>query len=352
MAHGVGYSFVKFLKVCATASTRSTAWILCWAVVAGLALDAQTVSWESLVTDGDAALASGDYETAAERFESAVAVAEALSPDDPRRPAALMKLARVQRATGDLASPEALYRQANSSGLSAWGRESVEYSDLLNEVGRYYHRRRKHTDAERFYLDSFGIRVRLLGKEHAAVAESIANLAITYENQSQFEKAEIYYKTALEIREKALGPDHLATVETREHFARLLHGLQRHTEAARLEQQAGAARAPRLRQLEGTRIELAAVPLSEVGRAPELIEQVEPDYSEEGRIGRSQGTVAIRVEIDETGVPRNLQVVRTLGLGLDENALEAVRQWRFRPARQNGRPVACRVTYEINFTLL
>lgn len=331
---------------------RPTAWILCWVLLASATLGAQITSWETLVTDGDAALASGDYETAAERFESAIAVGEGFPPNDPRLPEALVKLARVQRATGDLASPEALYRRANSSALTAWGRESVEYSDLLNEVGRYYHRRRKHVDAERFYLDSFGIRVRLLGKEHEAVAESITNLAITYENRAEFEKAEIYYKTALEIREKALGRDHLVTTETREHFARLLHGLQRHSEALPLDQQAREARASRLRELEGTRVELAAIPLSQVSRAPEIIEQVEPDYSDEGRIGRSQGTVAIRVEIDETGVPRNLQIVRTLGLGLDESALAAVRQWRFRPARQNGRPVACRVTYEINFTLL
>jgi TonB family protein len=327
-------------------------WAVCWASFAVVVLSAQSADWERLVREGDAALANRDFATATELFQSAVAVGETFPDNDPRRPRALMRLARVHRADGDLASPEDIYRQADRAALATWGRESVEYSDLLNEVGRYYHRRRKHLDAERFYLDSFGTRVRLLGKEHAAVAESIVNLAIIYENLFQFQKAEVYYQTALDIRERLLGPDDLRTIENKEHLARLLHGLQRHDEAAALELEAREARAPRLRELEGEQVELDTVPLSEVSRPPELIEQIEPNYSDEGRIGRSQGTVAIRVEIDDTGVPRNLRVVRRIGLGLDENALKAVRQWRFRPARQRGRPVACRLTYEINFTLL
>jgi TonB family protein len=275
-----------------------------------------------------------------------------LPDSDPRKAQALMRLARAHRAEGDLARPEDLYRQAEQPAQAAWGRESAEYGAFLNEVGRYYHRRRKQETAERFYLDGFGVRVRVLGKDHPDVAESILNLAILYENQSRNDKAETYYRTALEIRERVLGATDLRTVAVKEHFARLLHGIEQHEEASRLEQEARAARAPLLAQLAGERVELESLPISEVSRPPELAERSEPAYTEEAFIGRAQGSVGIHVEIDAEGVPRNLRVVRPLGLGLDEQALTALKQWRFRPARKDGANVACRVIYEINFSLL
>ena len=332
--------------------TQRLALILCWPIFAAGVLEAQTTDWETLVREGDAALASSDYGKAAELFEGAVQFGATLPDSDPRKAQALMRLARAHRAEGDLARPEDLYRRAEQPAQAAWGRESAEYGSFLNEVGRYYHRRRKLETAERFYLDGFGVRVRALGKEHPHVAESIVNLAILYENQSRNEKADTYYRTAAEIRERVLGATDLRTVEAKEHLARLLHGMQQHEEASRLEQEARAVRAPLLAQMAGGRVEMQALPISEVNRPPELVQRTEPQYTEEAFIGRTQGSVGIHVEIDAEGVPRNLEVVRPLGLGLDEQALTALKQWRFRPARKDGANVACRVIYEINFSLL
>jgi TonB family protein len=340
------------MRIFAAVKTQRLALFLCWSVIVAGALQAQPADWETLVREGDAALASNDYGKAAELFEGAVEVGSTLPDSDPRKAQALMRLARAHRAEGDLARPEDLYRQAEQPAQAAWGRESAEYGAFLNEVGRYYHRRRKLETAERFYLDGFGVRVRVLGKDDPAVAESIVNLAILYENQSRNQKAETYYRTALEIRQRVLGATDIRTVEVKEHFARLLHGMQQHEEASRLEQEARAVRAPLLAQMAGERVELQALPISEVNRPPELTERTEPEYTEDAFIGRTQGSVAIHVEIDTEGVPRNLQVVRPLGLGLDEQALTALKQWRFRPARKDGANVACRVTYEINFSLL
>lgn len=340
------------MSIFAAVHAQRLAWFLGWSMIAAGVLGAQSTDWESLVREGDAALNASDYSTAAALFESAVEVGSSLPDSDPRKAQALMRLARAHREEGDLARPEDLYRRADSVALAAWGRESAEYGAFLNEVGRYYHRRKKLEMAERFYLDGFAIRVRVLGKEHIDVAESIASLAVLYENQAQLQKAEIYYTTALGIREKLLGANDLKTVEVKEHLARLLHRLQRSEEAAQLEQQAQEARRPLLQQIEGPRVELNALPLSDVSRPPELVTQVEPEYTEEARIGRTQGSVTLQVEIDTEGIPRNLHVVRPIGLGLDEKALEAVAQWRFRPARNGRVNVACRVTYEINFSLL
>ena len=86
--------------------------------------------------------------------------------------------------------------------------------------------------------------------------------------------------------------------------------------------------------------------------APTLIYKVEPEYSEEARKAKFQGTVVLYVVVDEKGSPRDLRVMRTLGLGLDDKAIEAVKKWRFRPGYLNGKPVKVAATIEVNFRLL
>lgn len=86
--------------------------------------------------------------------------------------------------------------------------------------------------------------------------------------------------------------------------------------------------------------------------APQLIYKVEPEYSEEARKAKYQGTVVLAVEVWPDGQAHNVRVIRSLGLGLDEKAIEAVRQWRFRPGRRKGEPVKVAATIEVNFRLL
>lgn len=86
--------------------------------------------------------------------------------------------------------------------------------------------------------------------------------------------------------------------------------------------------------------------------APTLVFKVEPEYSEEARKAKFQGTVVLYVEVNEKGVPQNVRVVRALGLGLDEKAIEAVMKWKFRPGFKNNAPVTVAATIEVNFRLL
>ncbi len=85
---------------------------------------------------------------------------------------------------------------------------------------------------------------------------------------------------------------------------------------------------------------------------PQLLFKAEPEYSEPARKARHQGTVLLAVEIDADGLPRNIRVVRGLGMGLDEKAMDAVSTWRFKPALYNGKPVSAPITVEVNFRLL
>jgi TonB family protein len=84
---------------------------------------------------------------------------------------------------------------------------------------------------------------------------------------------------------------------------------------------------------------------------PKPIFAPEPEFSEEARRVKLQGEVTLLGTIGADGLPRNLRVVRSLGMGLDEKALEAVKTWRFEPARMNGRPVAVQMNIIVNFHL-
>ncbi len=85
--------------------------------------------------------------------------------------------------------------------------------------------------------------------------------------------------------------------------------------------------------------------------APVLINKVEPQYSEEAQKAKYSGTVLLSIVVDANGLPRDIHVIRPLGLGLDEKAIEAVMNWRFRPGMKGGRPVATQAQIEMNFRL-
>jgi TonB family protein len=85
---------------------------------------------------------------------------------------------------------------------------------------------------------------------------------------------------------------------------------------------------------------------------PELLAKVEPEYSEEARKAKYQGTVLLYVEVDPMGRATNIRVSKSLGLGLDEKAIEAVKKWKFRPGYKDGKPVTVAATIEVNFRLL
>jgi TonB family protein len=79
--------------------------------------------------------------------------------------------------------------------------------------------------------------------------------------------------------------------------------------------------------------------------------QPDPDYSDAARKAKYQGTLLIYLVIDVSGTTRDLQILRPLGLGLDEKAVAAVSTWKFEPAQKDGKPVAVAINVEVNFHL-
>ena len=86
--------------------------------------------------------------------------------------------------------------------------------------------------------------------------------------------------------------------------------------------------------------------------APQLVHKVDPEYSEAARKSKFQGVVVLSVVVQKDGTVRDIRVIRSLGLGLDEKAIEAVKQWRFRPGERGGQAVDVMASVEVIFRLL
>jgi len=85
--------------------------------------------------------------------------------------------------------------------------------------------------------------------------------------------------------------------------------------------------------------------------APQLIFAPDPEFSDEARRAKYQGVCVVSLIVDAQGNPQRVQVVRHLGMGLDEKAVVAVKQYRFKPATMQGKPVPVEVNIEVNFRI-
>lgn len=84
---------------------------------------------------------------------------------------------------------------------------------------------------------------------------------------------------------------------------------------------------------------------------PKLIHRADSQYSKEALDAGLEGTVLLSVMVTTDGHASDIHVVRSLGKGLDEKAIECVEQWIFKPGTKDSEPVSMRVTVEINFRL-
>lgn len=85
--------------------------------------------------------------------------------------------------------------------------------------------------------------------------------------------------------------------------------------------------------------------------APTAVSSPDPDYTEEARRAKKQGTCVLWLIVDSSGHPRDIRVARGLGFGLDAKAIDAVKQWKFQPALKDGKPVDVQISVEVEFHL-
>ena len=84
---------------------------------------------------------------------------------------------------------------------------------------------------------------------------------------------------------------------------------------------------------------------------PTVLKRVTPEYTPEARAARISGTVVLQVVIQADGAPKIVKVIKPLDLGLTENAIAALEQWKFNPAMRNGKEVPVSANIEVNFNL-
>lgn len=85
--------------------------------------------------------------------------------------------------------------------------------------------------------------------------------------------------------------------------------------------------------------------------APVVLHSVQPEFTEEARQSNFQGSITIQLIVDAQGNPQNVRVTKRAGMGLDEKAIAAVRQYRFKPAMYQGHPVAVQIQVDVDFHL-
>jgi len=84
---------------------------------------------------------------------------------------------------------------------------------------------------------------------------------------------------------------------------------------------------------------------------PRVIYQTDPEFSEEARKAKYQGTCVLGLVVDANGHPTQIRVLSALGMGLDEKAIESVKNWKFEPGKKDGHDVSVEIAVEVDFHL-
>lgn len=224
---------------------------------------------------------------------------------------------------------------------SRWGFETSEGLRLLNQ---------KAYEGAELQLRAALKDAKALGP--LRVALSLIYLGWLCEKQDRLAEAKPLYEQALSLREKELGPADPEVASSLEHYARLLGEMEETSQAHEMQTRAQTIRAKHIQAMWGEAAAGEVFKTADCDQPPQLIHHVNPEYTEEARRFHLEGTVELRVEIRPDGRPHNMRLMHSIGLGLDEKAVEAVQQWRFRPAYKDRRPVNVEALVSVHFRLL
>jgi TonB family protein len=167
-------------------------------------------------------------------------------------------------------------------------------------------------------------------------------MALIREREPNPVEAEALYRSAL----AAEDPNSAESLSTAQLFARFLMSQGRGDEAKAIRDQIPTSTTQPRPQSSGVLRVGGGV------MAPSVLSKVDPEFTEEARVAKYSGTSVLTVEISPDGTAQNIQIVKALGLGLDEKAMEAIGKWRFKPGTKDGVPVTVAANIEVNFRLL
>ena len=254
------------------------------------------------------------------------------------------------------------------------GGRSVEYGVGLIKIADLERRRGHIDDAVDFYSRAAAV----LGN-HPEAAHALIYLGFAALRNKNFAQATDYFEHARVVDPLNSGEASMWLAVTQERQGNLqgadalyrqsLHSASTNTTTLRvyaqfLDRQGRADEAKTIRDQEAVvrktqsmdRIKASQRPnVYRIGggvTAPVPLEKPEPQYSEEARLAKLAGTATVYAEIGPDGLAHNVTVVNGLGLGLDEKAIAAISQWKFKPGTKDGQPVTVQAMIEINFRLM
>jgi TonB family protein len=279
------------------------------------------------------------YDVAQKLLESSLAIrAEASGEQSAAYGVGLLKLGDLERSRRNFTEAEVFYTKA----VSVLGGRP-EAAPALIDLGTAAMRKRETQPA----IDYFQ-KAQIADPKHAGPA--LMWLAVIQDRQANSQEADSLFKQSLSLED----PNSAEAATTMELYGFFLTRQGRAEEAGAIRDQAAAvrkeqgAKAVTIRQTSGHDV----FRMGNGVTAPAVISKIEPEYTEEARLAKYQGTVVVSTEIGPAGVAQSMKVIRGLGLGLDEQAVKAISQWKFKPGTKDGQPVAVTATIEMNFRLL
>lgn len=288
---------------------------------------------------------------------------------------AALDQARNAMNHGELVNAEQILNSTIDQAKAKSGRNSTALDEPLEMLAQVYQREKRYADAAAAQQQRLDIWTEAVGENGVMVARVLHQLSAVELQGGNLSDAESNSRRALAIMTAAFvdkPPSAQAAVdladvliaESRKDEAEQMLALAEKTYATSLGATSMLAtgvtvrRVTILRQLGRTAEadQLAKVQAPPVYRAnqaapPRIRSKVEPEYSEEARKGKLQGSLQLTLVVDATGAPTQIAVLRPLGMGLDEKAIEAVSQWRFTPAQKSGTAVPVITQVEMTFHL-
>ena len=277
------------------------------------------------------------YDTAQKLLESAATIRSEVSGDrSPEYALGLLKLGDLEQRRNNDKSAVDFYQRA----LQIMG-DRPESSGALLYLGTSAFIRKDYDNAVAYFQ-----RVQAVNPAQAGTATMW--VALVRERQKDFVQAEALFQNALALQD----PRSADAATTMVLYAQLLRQQGRLDEAGSMEEKSAALRRPVARPAVQTAPGSGVYRVGGSVTAPRLLSKVEPEYSEVARAAKYQGTVTLQVEVGPDGLAHNVQVVRSLGMGLDQKAIDAVSRWQFQPGTKDGQPVTVLANIEVNFRLL
>ena len=279
---------------------------------------------EMLVKSAEAFEALRQYDNAKKLLDAAIPLGE--------QGALMVKLAELEEKRGQRKQAEELYARA----VQLLG-DRPEAAPALIRLGVMNLGNKNYQQSAELFQKAQNL-------DAGEAGSALMWTALLREREQNPVEAETFYQRAIGVE----GPSSEIAATTMELYGRLLKDQGRGDEAKSMSDRASEIR----KSLGERQAKSNALHIGGGVTAPKVLHKMEPEYTEEGRVAKYQGTVVLAVEIDPNGVAQNIRIVKGLGFGLDENAVMAVQQWRFQPATKDGAAVTVQARIEVNFRLL